>query len=52
MSMKSREKSLLDFKLRPKQYETVLNFVRGRDVYVSLPTEWEKSLLWCSTRDF
>ncbi len=36
----------LGFELRAKQQEAVLNFVRGHDVFVSLPTGSGKSLCY------
>ena len=36
----------LGYELRTKQREVILNFVRGHDVFVSLPTGSGKSLCY------
>ena len=32
--------------LKEKQFEAILNFVSGRDVFVSLPTGYGKSIIY------
>ena len=41
-------------KIRPEQFNAVFNFVKGNDVFISLPTGGEKACvllvcLWCTT---
>lgn len=33
--------------LKAKQHEAILSFLKGKDVFVSLPTGYGKSIIYC-----